>query len=250
MQLDQLVGDAFGRLLWQLLPFLACALAIAFLKAFAPGRRRRKLASKGEAKTPLAPTLAELEYKRKLEGVAGELKVRRLIEHRYAHSLHDIYLPYRNGTTQIDHVVLIGDRIVVVETKNYSGMIFGDLQGRNWSQILAGGNVRMPFLNPIRQNALHVDAVKLAVGGSVEVVNLVAFVGTATFARDMPGGVMELTDLAAFLDSHRGDVGVDPRAMEAWARLCRAAMARPRQEAVENHRNTLARRMPKDRPAA
>ena len=120
MQLDQLVGDAFGKLLWQLLPFLACALAIAFLKALAPGRRRRKLASKGVAKTPLAPTLAELEYKRKLEGVAGELKVRRLIEHRYAHSLHDIYLPYRNGTTQIDHVVLIGDRIVVVETKNYS----------------------------------------------------------------------------------------------------------------------------------
>lgn len=248
MQLDDLVGGALDISFDQLLPLVAIALAIAVVKVLVPRGRRRK--RKRGARNAAAPTPAELEYRRRLDGVAGELKVRRLIEQRYAHSLHDIYLPSRTGTTQIDHVFLVGDRIFVVETKNYSGMVFGDPQGRSWTQILAGGSVRMPFLNPIRQNALHVNAVKLATADSVEVVNLVAFVGTATFARDMPGGVMELADLVVFLDSHRSEIGTDPGTKETWARLCRAAIARPRSEAIDAHRSTLARRMPKGRSAA
>lgn len=249
MQLDDLIGGALGKSLVQLLPILALALGILFLTTLVP-RDRRKRPRARRAGNGAPPTKAQFEYQRRLDGVAGELKVRRLIEQRYAHSLHDIYLPCRNGTTQIDHVILVRDRIVVVETKNYSGIVFANPQDRNWTQVLAGGNIRLPFLNPIRQNALHVNAVKLVAGGSVEVINLVAFVGSATFARALPEGVMELVEFASFLDSHRGDPGTDPAAKEAWARLCRTAIARPRSEAIEAHRKTLGRRLSKDRIAS
>lgn len=35
--------------------------------------------------------------------------------------LHDLLLPYKDGTTQIDHVIISPYGIFVIETKNYTG---------------------------------------------------------------------------------------------------------------------------------
>ena len=49
--------------------------------------------------------------------------------------LNDIYLPLPDGTTtQIDHVVVSQYGVFVVETKTYSGWIFGDEKSREWMQ--------------------------------------------------------------------------------------------------------------------
>lgn len=61
-------------------------------------------------------------------------------------------------TTQIDHVVVSPFGIFVIETKNHSGIIFGDANGSCWTQVLAGINKRATFTNPIIQNMGHIRA--------------------------------------------------------------------------------------------
>ena len=48
--------------------------------------------------------------------------------------LHDVTLPIRGGTTQIDHIVVSPFGIFVIETKNMSGWIFGGHKDRQWTQ--------------------------------------------------------------------------------------------------------------------
>ena len=50
--------------------------------------------------------------------------------------------------------------LYVVESKNYSGWIFGDVKQKEWTQILAGGKKKTRFYNPIWQNAGHVKALR------------------------------------------------------------------------------------------
>ena len=47
------------------------------------------------------------------------------------HRFHDVIVPSRNGTTQVDHVLVSTFGIFVIETKNYRGWIFGDEQSPN-----------------------------------------------------------------------------------------------------------------------
>jgi restriction system protein len=52
--------------------------------------------------------------------------------------LNNVTLEAANGTTQIDHVIVSRFGIFVVETKNLSGSIFGDMVGKTWTQTLPG----------------------------------------------------------------------------------------------------------------
>ena len=65
-------------------------------------------------------------------------------------------------TTQIDHVVVSPFGIFVIETKNHSGMIFGDQFGKYWTQVLIGLNKRTTFANPVAQNDGHIKALSKA----------------------------------------------------------------------------------------
>lgn len=46
-----------------------------------------------------------------------------------------------------------------MESKNYSGWIFGDETNRNWTQTMPNGK-KYPFYNPIWQNKGHISALK------------------------------------------------------------------------------------------
>ena len=54
------------------------------------------------------------------------------------HVMNDVLLPdgfpSGQGTTQIDHIVFSPFGIFVVETKNYSGWIFGNPKSAKWCQ--------------------------------------------------------------------------------------------------------------------
>ena len=53
-------------------------------------------------------------------------------------TLNDVLLPTRNGTTQIDHIVVSPYAIFIIETKNYKGRIFGHQDSEEWTQSLLG----------------------------------------------------------------------------------------------------------------
>ena len=63
----------------------------------------------------------------------------------------------RNITTQIDHVVVSPFGIFVIETKNYSGWIFGSEDSKQWKQSFKTTKGHF-FYNPIKQNWGHTYA--------------------------------------------------------------------------------------------
>ena len=71
--------------------------------------------------------------------------------------INDIILRHPNGkTTQIDHLVISRKRIFIIETKNYSGLIIGDVNNRSWTHV--SGKSKHQMYNPIFQNKGHIKA--------------------------------------------------------------------------------------------
>jgi hypothetical protein len=66
-------------------------------------------------------------------------------------------------SSQIDHVIVSPYGMFVVETKNHKGWVFGDVNGRVWTQVLGGdagwraygGHSHYTFFNPVTQNEQH-----------------------------------------------------------------------------------------------
>lgn len=58
---------------------------------------------------------------------------------------------------QIDHIFINKYGIWVIETKNYAGKIYGQENYLEWTQVLAYGNTKNKFYNPIRQNTTHIN---------------------------------------------------------------------------------------------
>jgi hypothetical protein len=126
----------------------------------------------------------------KLGGMRGERLVRREFETLTAAVLQDIVLPDGRGClTQIDHVALTGAGLLVVETKNYSGQIFGTEREPRWTQKL--GRTTHSFQNPLRQNYLHVSALQALQLGA-PVLGLVVFTNAAQFPKGLPEGASQL----------------------------------------------------------
>lgn len=75
--------------------------------------------------------------------------------------LTNLYLPHptkKDRTTEIDLVFINQTGVHVIESKNYSGWIFGRSQDRYWTQSLPNRK-KNKFFNPIKQNELHLKAI-------------------------------------------------------------------------------------------
>ncbi len=112
---------------------------------------------------------------------------------------NDVYLPLPDGTTtQIDHVVVSPFGIFVIETKNYSGWIFGDANSAAWTQIIYHKKSRLQ--NPLRQNYKHICALsgKLRLDQAF-FKSVVAFAGNCTFKTEMPPNVLPVHCVAGYI---------------------------------------------------
>jgi hypothetical protein len=152
-------------------------------------------------------------------GAAGEAKVAKVLQRLFAEVLNDVILPDgRGGLTQIDHLALTPAGLVVVETKNYGGSIFGQAREPTWTQAI--GHQRNRFQNPLYQNFAHTEAVKFHAPG-VAVLERVVFIDQARFPKGLPDGVVKLSGLASSLRELRGsDIPAATRL--AWEHVRRA----------------------------
>lgn len=115
--------------------------------------------------------------------------LRQNLDPRVYYVLEDITLPTRDGTTQIDHIVVSPFGVFVIETKNMSGWIFGKPGDKTWTKVWF--EQKLVFQNPLRQNFKHVRRVQELFGlTSFEVHNVVVFVGDSTFKTLMPEQVV------------------------------------------------------------
>ncbi|MCD1260734.1 NERD domain-containing protein [Paenibacillus athensensis] len=94
--------------------------------------------------------------------------------------LDDVLIPAPRGTAQIDHVVVSVYGIFVIETKHYSGTIYGQERSDYWTQLINGR--KEALYNPLRQNNGHIVALKALLGeaaSGVPWIPMVCFSGAA-----------------------------------------------------------------------
>lgn len=80
-------------------------------------------------------------------------------EEQGAKFLFNCYLPTdKNRTSEVDVMMIHKSGIYVLESKNYSGWIFGNENDQTWTQTInTGKNVHKEhFYNPIKQNQTHI----------------------------------------------------------------------------------------------
>lgn len=118
------------------------------------------------------------------------------------HLLNHVTLPVKDGTTQVDHILVSRFGVFVIEAKDYKGWIFANPKQANWTQVLFKRKFR--FQNPIFQNYRHVRAVQdlLDFLPPDAIRSVVVFTGDAEFKTDVPPGVF---NLSGFVDHIRAN---------------------------------------------
>ena len=127
----------------------------------------------------------------------GAARVRRALEARGPDVLHDFILPGAyGGLTKIDHALLTAGGILCVQTKHYSGIVFGGADEPQWTNV--DGTRRRRFLNPLIQNEGRTKALQNIVP-DVPVANIVVFTGNVEFPTPPPKNVLRVADLESFI---------------------------------------------------
>jgi hypothetical protein len=139
----------------------------------------------------------------------GEALVSRAIQSNFKppdyHLLNHITLKLKDGTTQIDHILISRFGVFVIETKDYSGWIFANAKQATWTQVLF--RKKFKFQNPIFQNIRHVEAVRNALDflPPSSIKSLIVFTGEAKFKTEVPAEVFTISQLIEHLHNHRDE---------------------------------------------
>lgn len=163
--------------------FIFIALVVLFLIAKKPTRPQNK---------KLTPVSKEV-----LQGEAGEAIVQKHYCQHFSNQktvmINNCTLRMKNGhTTQIDHVLISEYGVFVIETKNYSGLIFGDEYQKKWTVCI--GKQKHQFQNPIHQNFLHVKTIQQLLQSHIDaqhIHSIVTFVGKSQFKTQLPKQVCQ-----------------------------------------------------------
>ena len=175
----------------------------------------------------------------------GEALVSRVLRTNFGspdyHLMNHVTLQLKDGTTQIDHVLVSRFGVFVIETKDYKGWIFANPKQAQWTQVLF--KRKFAFQNPIFQNIRHVRAVQDLVDflPPTLVKSIVVFTGEAEFKTEVPLGVFNLSQLVDHLKQQNEEVISLNRVQFCVGRLETARLAISTKTDVE-HVESLHRR--------
>lgn len=162
--------------------------------------------------------------KSEIKGVIGEAKVRHVIDKLGIEGefiINNLILNVgENKTAQIDHVLINHNGIFVIETKNYSGRIYGQEDQLQWTQVLSYGNVKNKFYNPIKQNKTHIYHISKILTEKLPIVSAVVFVeGNIDFIEAQ--GVYTLSGLRQLIKEPHGQL-TEEQMKKAYTELMNA----------------------------
>ena len=127
------------------------------------------------------------------KGLSGELntsaRLTATLDESLYHYHHDIIVPFKNGSAQIDHLVVSPFGLFIIETKNLAGWIYGSSDKAKWTQVLF--KTKHQFQNPLRQTFRQkkVIASYLRIREK-DIHPIINFVGDCTFQTEMPPNVV------------------------------------------------------------
>ena len=174
----------------------------------------------------------------------------------------DLLIPYNGATSQIDNVLLTDKALYVIEAKNYNGYIYGSLTDQNWT--LTQQNVKTyknkrgkkytksfinkhSFYNPIKQNTIHINALKtLLKNPNALFINIVVF-GQKTQLKNVNSDpqypVIRLNQLKAFINRNETKMSssISLQSMSQWVDSIVYAND-PSRKARKNHIKQLKKR--------
>ncbi|PSU90593.1 DNA topoisomerase I [Photobacterium kishitanii] len=133
--------------------------------------------------------------------------------------VNNVTLSIDGSTTQIDHVLICTKGVFVIETKHYSGWIYGDAKQKQWMQVLF--KKRSQFQNPIHQNYKHIKAIQ-ALFDFVpidQIKSLVVFTGDGEFKTPCPKDVVLLDGIRDWMNQHENHVFTLNRIQFCYGRL-------------------------------
>jgi hypothetical protein len=171
----------------------------------------------------------------------GEAQVHRELQANFSgpdyHLLNHITLKFKDGTTQIDHILVSRFGVFVIETKDYKGWIFANAKHATWTQVLY--RWKFKFQNPIFQNMRHMRAVEelLDFLPPEAIKSAVVFTGRAEFKTEMPSGVYTLPGLIDHLRAVTEEVMSLNRVQFCVGRLETARLAISGQTDLEHVKN-------------
>lgn len=110
--------------------------------------------------------------------------------------INDLLFQNEKGQScQIDHIFINKSGIWVIETKNYAGTIYGQENQREWTQVLAYGNEKNKFYNPIKQNATHIYHLSNYLKVKNVFINVVVFLSNADITNIVSDNVYSIYEL-------------------------------------------------------
>lgn len=101
------------------------------------------------------------KYSPKSIGLNGEKDIYRILNELEINKriLHNVIIPKDNRTsTQIDLILITAVGIYAIESKNYSGSVYGTDIHQKWQHFV--NNRKYVFDNPIYQNLYHIECLK------------------------------------------------------------------------------------------
>lgn len=146
-------------------------------------------------------------YRRWPDENSGEKLVRNTLKeyckNKDAHVLNCVTLRLEDGsTTQIDHILICTKGIFVIETKHFTGWIFGSLKSKVWAKI--NYEQKHKFQNPLHQNYKHVKEIQRTLDflEPRHIHNIVVFSGDSEFKTAKIENVCYLDELIPNIEKH------------------------------------------------
>ena len=127
--------------------------------------------------------------------------------------LNDILLPAEDGArVQVDHILVCPTVLLVVETKSWSGDIYGTAELGDWTQKTEAGKERQ-FRNPVLQNQQQSETLADHIGYGPQIIPVVVMVGDGVLKMDAGPSVATLVELRSYI----ADVSIQPGPIDVEA---------------------------------
>ncbi|MBE5748986.1 MAG: hypothetical protein E7344_05115 [Clostridiales bacterium] len=126
-----------------------------------------------------------------------------------------------NGKShQIDHIEIRSNGIFCIETKNFSGWIYGNENSQYWTQTIY--RKKSQFLNPIKQNKSHIYHLNQILNKKYKINSLIVLTQNNADKVDIPY-VINLDDLSSYLKNFNDGTNYSLQEMDEIYRILETA---------------------------
>ncbi len=113
----------------------------------------------------------------------------------------DDYMTIEEGASrQIDHICICSNGVFVIETKNYSGTVYGNDNMTLWQYYMNGKEFE--FYSPVKQNITHMYCIKNLLPKNVPVFHYEVFAG-GDISHVTSQSVTDIFGIKQAIDEHK-----------------------------------------------